>query len=132
MNLYSIYALDTGFFTGTTISCPHSILNANVPDGCSCMLGEYDHHSQKVDLTTHAVVDYKPAQPSPNHEWRDDIKRWVYVPTALESCMHARVASYPPLTDLADALYWQARGNPEPMQRYLAAVDAVKHAHPKP
>ena len=43
-----------------------------------------------------------------------------------------RAAEYPSLGELADAIYWQNRGNPAPMQTYLAKVDAVKAKYPKP
>lgn len=43
-----------------------------------------------------------------------------------------RRTEYPPLTDLADALYWQERGDPSKMVAYLSAVEAVKAAYPKP
>lgn len=42
-----------------------------------------------------------------------------------------RVREYPPLSDLADALYWQAQGDSEPMARYVAACEAVKAKYPK-
>ncbi len=43
-----------------------------------------------------------------------------------------RINAYPPLSQLADALYWQAQGNTEPMTTYLAACAAVKQQFPKP
>ena len=42
-----------------------------------------------------------------------------------------RQPEYPPLSDLADALYWQAQGDDSKMATYLAAVDAVKQKYPK-
>jgi len=42
-----------------------------------------------------------------------------------------RSPEYPPLADLADALYWQAQGDNTKMTVYLAAVDAVKTKYPK-
>ena len=42
-----------------------------------------------------------------------------------------RVEEYPPLADLADALYWQANGDESKMTAYLAAVAAVKAKYPK-
>ena len=42
-----------------------------------------------------------------------------------------RAKEYPPLQDLADALYWQAQGNLQPMTDYLAACAAVKALYPK-
>lgn len=42
-----------------------------------------------------------------------------------------RKPEYPPMADLADALYWQAQGDQSKMTAYLAAVDAVKTKYPK-
>jgi hypothetical protein len=132
MTVYSIYRADTGYFTGALITCSGAHLSANVPEGCSCLLGTYDHLSQRVDLETGAVIYYQPPQPSEQHEWNDDLRRWVYVPTALETCLANRRDAYPPLQDLADALYWQAQGNDGPMQAYLARCKDVKTKFPKP
>jgi hypothetical protein len=42
-----------------------------------------------------------------------------------------RASVYPPLADLADALYWQANGDASKMTLYLAQVAAVKNKYPK-
>lgn len=42
-----------------------------------------------------------------------------------------RQPEYPPLSDLADALYWQQQGDDTKMTAYLAAVQAVKDKYPK-
>lgn len=42
-----------------------------------------------------------------------------------------RVNEYPPLTELADALYHQQNGDDSKMTAYLAKVDAVKQKYPK-
>lgn len=42
-----------------------------------------------------------------------------------------RKPEYPPLQDLADALYWQSKGDNSKMQAYLAACEAVKQKYPK-
>ena len=42
-----------------------------------------------------------------------------------------RQPEYPPLADLADALYWQSQGDDSKMTAYLAAVEAVKQKYPK-
>lgn len=42
-----------------------------------------------------------------------------------------RKKEYPPLTDLADALFWQANGDNSKMTAYLAQVAAVKDRYPK-
>jgi hypothetical protein len=42
-----------------------------------------------------------------------------------------REREYPPLADLADALYWQQQGDETKMTAYLAAIEAVKTKYPK-
>lgn len=42
-----------------------------------------------------------------------------------------RRQAYPPLTDLADALYWQSKGDDALMKAYLAKIEAVKARFPK-
>ena len=42
-----------------------------------------------------------------------------------------RAEEYPPLTELADAIYWQSQGDNTKMQKYLDAVQAVKDRYPK-
>jgi len=42
-----------------------------------------------------------------------------------------RRAAYPPEGELADAIYWQAKGDNSKMEAYLAKVDAVKDRIPK-
>lgn len=43
-----------------------------------------------------------------------------------------RLKAYPPLGDFADATYWQHQGDESKMAAYLAKIDAVKLAYPKP
>lgn len=42
-----------------------------------------------------------------------------------------RAPEYPPLTELADALYHQQNGDDTKMTAYLAKVEAVKQKYPK-
>jgi len=42
-----------------------------------------------------------------------------------------RRAAYPPLADLADALYWQSQGDNSKMDAYNAKIAAVKARYPK-
>lgn len=76
--IYSIYNNLTGFFL-SNIQTSSDQLNVNVKDGQSCLLGEYDFYSQKVDVATGLVVDYIPPQPTPNDVWNTTTKRWEYV-----------------------------------------------------
>lgn len=43
----------------------------------------------------------------------------------------SRISEYPPLQDLADALYWQSKGDNSKMEAYVAACEAVKEKYPK-
>ena len=42
-----------------------------------------------------------------------------------------RAPEYPPLTDLADALYHQSKGDETKLTAYLAKCEAVKQKYPK-
>lgn len=43
-----------------------------------------------------------------------------------------RKKEYPPLEELADALYHERMGNPAPMETYLTKCGQVKTRFPKP
>ena len=53
-------------------------------------------------------------------------------PPAPPTYAALRLRAYPPLTELADALYWQANGDPTKFEAWLEAVAAVKEQIPKP
>ena len=42
-----------------------------------------------------------------------------------------RAPEYPPLSDLADAMYWAAQGDNTKLDNYYAACEAVKLKYPK-
>lgn len=60
----------------------------------------------------------------------EELDRIELEESKLEYQRHRKV-EYPPLADLADALYWQAQGDETKMTAYLAAVEAVKQKYPK-
>jgi hypothetical protein len=65
---------------------------------------------------------------------RETLKNEAYRLAAIEESLEyqrLRRPEYPPLADLADALYWQAQGDESKMIAYLAAVNAVKTKYPK-
>jgi hypothetical protein len=43
----------------------------------------------------------------------------------------ARREEYPPVEEFLDAYYWQQRGNPKPMERWLERIDTIKQRYPK-
>jgi hypothetical protein len=57
----------------------------------------------------------------------------VFIPKvpSIEETLELRKAAYPPLGDLADALYWQSKGDSSKMTEYLANCEAVKLKYPK-
>ena len=59
---------------------------------------------------------------------RDEAQRAA---DSAAAALAARRAAYPPLADLADALYHQAQGDASKLEAYLAAVAAIKDKYPK-
>lgn len=81
----SVYALDTGLFTGEIIGGPDYWVESQIPAGFGAVDGAWDYLSHRVDLTTGQVVDYQPPQP-PDDQWQTwawdaDSRRWVATPT---------------------------------------------------
>src|ERR1700727_8531 len=84
MSIYvHFYDAKTGLFTGvsihTTLTEPTAVkefVAENTPAGHGSYIGYVDALSQKIDLSTGQIVDYKPPQPSPRHEWNPVTKRW--------------------------------------------------------
>ena len=58
----------------------------------------------------------------------DLVNAWVD-PDAYK---YQRAVEYPALTDLADALYHQSKGDETKLTAYLAKCEAVKTKYPKP
>jgi len=97
MKFWSIYRLSDGMFTGQQFgsSIPgHHVLN--VPSGCGVMEGRHDHLCKRVEVTGDAwgdgidglsqrrVVDWRPPQPSSDHEWNQISQRWQLTSDASE------------------------------------------------
>ena len=74
---YSLYEAATGLFTGKRLHCDDDgLLAVRLPAGTLAQEGAYDHRSQRMDLSTGAVVAYRPPAPSADHEWDSVGKRW--------------------------------------------------------
>lgn len=78
------------------------------------------------------------AVPYVGARWEIEKRCWVdgrsddeRVMQAQESVIAARRAAYPPLEDLADALYWQAQGDDSQMIDYMVRCSKVKSNFPK-
>ena len=81
---YHLYDTATGLFVGQTFHtndadpvAAAAFAKANTPEGHAVYTGHVgDHSSLKVDLATGELVDYQPPQPSADHEWNPQTKRW--------------------------------------------------------
>ena len=51
---------------------------------------------------------------------------------ATTAYQRQRAPEYPPISDLADALYWASEGDDSKLTAYYAACAAVKAKYPKP
>lgn len=90
-----------------------------------------------------ALADEEPGQITTDYDHLDWLDTEQTKPTlaeveaeiqkqADELYKEQRAAEYPPLADLADAVYWQEKGDSSKMTAYLAAVEAIKQKYPKP
>jgi hypothetical protein len=60
-------------------------VSRNTPIDYIAIEGHHDTNCKRVDLQTKTVIDYVPPQPSSDHQWNNDTKRW-----ALRTKGHAR------------------------------------------
>jgi hypothetical protein len=74
---------------------------------------------------------YSPEVEMPTREQLDNETARLQAEYDSREYQRLRHFEYPPLADLADALYWQANGDESKMTAYLAAVAAVKNKYPK-
>jgi len=127
MSIYiHFYDSKTGLFTGvsihTNLSEPKAVkqfVAENTPAGHGAYIGYADALSQKMDLTSGQIVDYKPPQPSPRHEWNPVTKRWQKQAALKRSAVLARIA------DLEKGQHRTVR---ETLIRACHAVDAIKES----
>jgi hypothetical protein len=120
------YDAKTGLFTGISI---HTNLTAakavkafiaeNTPPGHGAFVGYVDALSQKMDINTRQLVDYRPPQPTPKHEWNPITRRWQRQVALKRSETLARIA------ELEKGQHRTVR---ETLIRACHAVDAIKEA----
>lgn len=101
---WHFYDQATGVMLGRRLICPSSQLPGNTPSGYLPIPGDFDHLSQRVDITAQPpppvfdaqgndispewwppVIDYQPPAPAADQwqtwAWDAVTKRWVSVPT---------------------------------------------------
>jgi hypothetical protein len=104
------------------------------PDGCEHLQAG---DGQTVVLGTVPGFDGQ-AAPNAGAKWHVANQCWVDTRSdeerqlqAIEDLAAARRVAYPPLADLADALYWQMQGDESKMREYMARCAEVKRKNPK-
>jgi hypothetical protein len=90
------------------------------------IVDENDNPTGSYTITNLNWIDSSVLLPS-----REEIEQEIDKLAFLANYQTPRTFEYPPLSDLADALYWQSKGDDSKMTAYLAAVDAVKQKYPK-
>ena len=128
MYVVSFYHRETGLFSGRhlMVSDPSMIALNTPPDHVAIEGDHYDPLTQKVDVTTGKVVDNLPPQPSPDHEWNPNSRRWQLRPEVAAK-QKAREAALARITELElkalRALREHALGKPGAQER-LRTIDS--------
>lgn len=91
---------------------------------------ELDEFGNKTGQLTAGNIKWDTETPPTKDELEAEILR---VKQEYNSTVYQRQRQpeYPPLADLADALYWQSTGDNSKMDAYLTKVAAVKSKYPK-
>jgi hypothetical protein len=120
------YDTTTGLFSGvsihTNLTAPKDVkkfIAENTPAGHGAYVGYVDALSQKMDVASGQLVDYRPPQPSPKHEWNPTTKRWQRQVGMKRSTALARIA------ELEKGQHRTVR---ETLIRACHAVDAIKES----
>jgi hypothetical protein len=85
----------------------------------------------QVTMNGDIITWHDPIEPPITNDQINQEKERLLQEYDAKEYQRLRQPEYPPLADLADALYWQSQGNDIKMAAYLAAVDAVKVKFPK-
>lgn len=75
------YDLQTGVFSGQSLGGPAQWVDSSVPAGVGAWSGSVDPLSQRVDLSSGALVDFQPGKPTDTElitwHWDEATRRWV-------------------------------------------------------
>lgn len=96
---WHVYDLSTGLFTGASIGADGEFSDAvpdwiveQLPDGHHAITGVERSDAQKVDLATGQIIDHVPDQPSADHEWCEQTRKWVLKPETAKATANNRLA----------------------------------------
>jgi hypothetical protein len=93
--------------------------------GAQFAFGKNSQEIQVLDFDHLIWLDQNTSKPT-----REEMDAQLATQEA-ERYKEQRAPEYPPLADLADAVYWQSQGDNSKMTAYVAAVEAVKAKYPK-
>lgn len=111
-----------------------------VPDANFTLYGRTIEYTQELDddgnptgniITPNFIWEETNTEPKPTKSQIDEVVEQLEAEWLATEYQRQRQPEYPHLADLADALYWQAKGDETKMTAYLAAVEAVKQKYPK-
>lgn len=91
----------------------------------------WEQSDQGSELVASNLTWFSPEIAIPSKEAIDAELVRLEAEFAANEYQQLRRKEYPPLSDLADAVYWQSQGDDSKMTAYLAAVEAVKQKYPK-
>jgi hypothetical protein len=73
----SFYHEESGLLSGLQVlASDDKLIELNTPPDHIAIDGHHDHLSRRFDLEKGELVDWQPPQPSTEHEWNDNAKRW--------------------------------------------------------
>lgn len=98
-------------------------------DGSEIMWETDPFNSEK--LIPKNLTWYSQEIPAPTKEQIDSRRSELQAISDSLEYQRLRRPEYPPLADLADALYWQAQGDNSKMNAYIDQIAAVKARYPK-
>lgn len=131
---YTFFSLVDGRSLGSIDTSSEEALKRNTPPNACAVEGAYTHECFFINGRVQPI----PPRPDAYSTWDFATRQWLDLRTeaeraadAAEEVATARRDAYPPLADLADAIYWQSQGDHSKMERYNAAVEAVKLQFPK-
>jgi len=86
-----------------------------------------NHYKLSQSVPPHTIIEWNGPDPQPTEAELQS--GWSLYQD--EEYKEKRASEYPPLTDLADGLYWNSKGDSSKLDEYYAACESVKVKYPK-
>ena len=102
-----------------------TVIEFETDTGINTRIGMPGTITDEQEIIDHIRSDYKITQEQLENEC-GPTEEWLATRYRSD-----RVSEYPPLSDLADAMYWASKGDNTKLDNYYAACEAVKQKYPK-